>query len=84
MATQEKMTLQEKLAASKQEVPKVQEQKQDQKEDGYKSLRLKQFATKNGTMIKPNADGIFIPKSQEEYDMLEYYANQAIAYVERV
>ena len=92
MATQEnKPTLQEKLAASKAAAPvenkKEDPTKKEDKEDtgtGYLSLRLKQFATKNGTMVKPNADGIFIPKSQEEYNMLEYYADQAIAYVKRV
>jgi len=94
MAT-EKLTLQEKLAASKaaavaeatkehgKEQEKEKEQKKEEPIEGYKSLRLKQFATANGRMVKPNADGIFIPTTQEEYSMLEYYANQAIAYVER-
>jgi hypothetical protein len=92
MAT-EKLTLQEKLDASK--VPTTENKKEEEvhpPEDlgdvtltgNYKALRLRSFCKRAGQVVKPNADGLYIPSDEEEFNMLEYYANQAIAYVERV
>lgn len=45
---------------------------------GYKSLDLTQFVKSNGEMVKPDEDGYFVPKDQEEYDLLEYYAKRGM------
>lgn len=85
MATQEnKPTLQEKLAASKEKTEEKKEDKTVALTGNYKSLRLKFFVKAKGQIVKPDAEGIFTPKDEEEFNMLEYYANQSIAYVERV
>jgi hypothetical protein len=84
MAT-EKLTLRERLAASK--APTTEEKKEDKSAEltgNYKALRLRSFCKRAGQVVKPNADGLYIPSDEEEFNMLEYYANQAIAYVERV
>lgn len=40
---------------------------------GYKALRLQRFMKANGEVVLP-INGYFVPKDQEEFDMLEYYA----------
>ncbi len=51
---------------------------------GYQSIRLRQLIKAEGAIVKPNADGLFIPKDQEEYDMLEHLADSKMDMVERV
>lgn len=43
---------------------------------GYKDVGLGRFMKADGSVVKPNAEGYFIPKSQEEADMLEHYADR--------
>lgn len=49
----------------------------------YKALRLKRLIKANGQIKLPAADGFFYPETEEERNLLEYYARQVIAYVER-
>jgi hypothetical protein len=85
MAT-EKMTLQEKLAASadkKAEDPKKEEQKANTA-PSYKAGRLRSFVSANGTMVRPDADGVYHPKNKEELDALAYYDSQRLNYVHKL
>lgn len=42
----------------------------------YRSLSLKRFTIGTGQWIYPNAEGFFIPETQEQLDNLEHFANQ--------
>lgn len=43
---------------------------------GYKDVGLRQFMKADGSKIVPNAEGYFVPKTQEEFDLLEHYAER--------
>lgn len=45
-------------------------------DNSYLGVRLKKLVLSNGSVVKPNADGIFVPKSDEEQKMLDYYVSQ--------
>lgn len=63
--------------AGKAEEPKVEEPKAPRvksSEHEYQGNHVKRLVLANGTIVLPDAEGIFIPKSQEEYDMLEHMA----------
>lgn len=45
-------------------------------DNSYLGIRLKKLVLSNGSVVKPNADGIFVPKSDEEQKMLDYYVSQ--------
>jgi hypothetical protein len=49
----------------------------------YLALRLPYLILKTGAKVQPT-DGYFIPRSQEEYDMLEHFAKQENGLVEVV
>lgn len=51
--------------------------------EGYKANHVKRLVLKNGTIVLP-VDGVFIPKSQEEYDYLEHLAASTISSLERI
>jgi len=78
-------TIAEKLAASK-AAAEAKDPSTDNKEPkvaGYISMRLKRFVNNKGVFVYPNEDGTFVPKTQEEYDALEHYADANMNYVAR-
>lgn len=44
-------------------------------EDCYKAIRLHQFVLASGVKISP-VNGYYVPRSKEEYELLEYYADR--------
>ena len=78
-------TIAEKLAASKAaaEAKATSTGNKEPKIAGYVSMRLKRFVDNKGVFVYPNEDGIFVPKTQEEYDALEHYADANMNYVAR-
>lgn len=42
----------------------------------YRSLRLERFFLSNGQKVVPNADGFFIPETDEEKTQLQHFATQ--------
>lgn len=86
------LSIKEKLAAASapahKDAPKPEEAKQEDHKGknpkGYQSMRLRQLIKAEGAIVKPDADGIFVPKDQEEYDMLEHLADSKMNMVERV
>ena len=50
----------------------------------YKGNNVKRLVLRNGTIVLPDADGVFEPKSQEEYDMLEHLAARSDSSLEKL
>lgn len=45
-------------------------------DNSYLGVRLKQLVLANGSRSKPDENGIFVPKSEEEQKMLDYFVSQ--------
>lgn len=80
MAT-EKMSLQEKLQEKKEE---KQEEKKANVAPAYRMGRLRNFVKANGTVVRPDAEGVYHPKDAEEVTTLEYYNAQRLNYVHKL
>ena len=52
------------------------------KDKVYTADKLQRFVNSKGTMILP-VDGVFIPRTQEEFDTLEHFADANMDYVQR-
>jgi hypothetical protein len=50
----------------------------------YQGNHVKRLVLANGDIVLPNEEGVFIPKSQEEYDMLEHLAASTTCSLERI
>jgi len=74
------LSLKDKLAASK-EASKDEAKKEDADaiksltapEGAYLAVRMQQIIKADGSKMKPDAHGFYIPKDQEELDLLEYF-----------
>lgn len=80
MAT-EKMTLQEKLATAS---DKKQEEQKKPEVLAYQVGRLRSFSRANGSIARPDADGIYRPTTEEDIKTLAYYDAQRLNYVHKL
>lgn len=47
----------------------------------FLAKRLHQFHTRDASIVKPNADAVYVPESEEQFEMLKHYAKQPMDYV---
>jgi len=50
----------------------------------YQGNHVRRLVMRNGTIVLPDADGIFEPATQEEYDMLEHLAASSNSSLEKL
>lgn len=53
-------------------------------EGSYRALKQRQIILGNGTVVKADSNGYFVPESQEEADLLNYFATKRFGLVEKV
>lgn len=86
-----KLSLAEKMAAAAKEgaakaaaeAPKA-PQKEEKKGHYYQGNHVKRLVMANGTIVLPDEEGFFVPKTQEEYDMLEHLAASPTCSLEKL
>ena len=78
LAAARKASVQANLATAPMETLKEEKAPEaEAPQGGYKALRLTRFAKGNGELVVA-VDGYFVPKDEEEYDMLEYYVTHGM------
>lgn len=50
----------------------------------YKGNHVKRLVLRDGTIVLPDAEGLFDPKTQEQYDMLEHLAASTESSLEKI
>lgn len=81
---QTKSTLSEKLAAAKVAAAAVASSTQPGVVSTYAANGILRLCNAKGNFFYPDADGVFTPTTQEEFDMLEHLANSNDCPLERL
>ena len=88
MSQDNKLSLRDKMkAAATEGTAKAMEEADKQNVSSkhlYQGNHVKRLVMRNGTIVLPNETGVFIPKTQEEYDMLEHMAANASCSLEKL
>lgn len=84
MTTDNKLSLAEKMKAAAAEGAAKAAKEVKPQVFQYKGNHVKRLVMRNGSIVLPDAEGIFTAKSQEEYDMLEYMAASTSCSLEKI